>query len=370
MKILFVSRLFHDVSGGVERMAIALMNELCARGHAIELLSWDRNGAETWYPLDTRIVWHRLDMGDAMEKAGWLLRARRQLAIRRFLRRSRPDVMIAFQHGPFLTVTLAALGLGIPMIAAERNAPQRFDHLRAGNRRGIIFQTFRLADRITVQLDNYIGEYPHYLHGRIISIPNSVSPAKEFAKPAGHRGETKRLLSVGRLSYQKNQAVLIEAFARLADSMPDWRLVLVGAGEDEQKLKQLTADKGLGARVEFIGAVKEVERFYLSSHLFCLPSRWEGFPNVLAEAMAQGLPVVGYADCAGVRHIVIDGQTGRLAQGNGSADTLAAALLLLMKDDDSRQSMGAAAATSMRRFAPQAIFDRWETLFQDVSRRS
>ena len=91
---------------------------------------------------------------------------------------------------------------------------------------------------------------------------------------------------------------------------------------------------------------------------------------MLAEAMAQGLPVVGYADCAGVRQIVIDGQTGRLAQGNGSADALAAALLVLMKDDNRRQSMGAAAATSMRRFAPQAIFDRWETLFHEVSCRS
>jgi glycosyltransferase involved in cell wall biosynthesis len=370
MKILFVSRLFHNVSGGVERMAIALMNELCARGHAVELLSWDRSGAETWYPLDKQIVWHRLDMGDAMEKAGWLLRARRQLAIRRVLRRSQPDVMIAFQHGPFLTVTVAALGLGIPVIAAERNAPQRFDHLRAGRRRGIIFQTFRLADRITVQLDDYIGAYPHYLQSRIVSIPNPVSLAKEFANPAGHRGEPRRLLSVGRLSYQKNQAVLIEAFARLADSMPHWRLVLVGSGEDEQKLKQLTADLGLSARVEFIGAIKEVERFYLSSHLFCLPSRWEGFPNALAEAMAQGLPVVGYADCAGVRQIVIDGQTGRLAQGNGSADALAAALHHLMNDNETRQHMGAAAATSMRRFAPQAIFDRWETLFHEVSRRS
>jgi len=219
-------------------------------------------------------------------------------------------------------------------------------------------------------LDNYIREYPRYLQGRIVSIPNPVNPAKEFAKPAGKSGDTKRLLSVGRLSYQKNQAVLIEAFARLADSMPDWRLVLVGAGEDEHKLKQLAADSGLGGRVEFVGAVKDVERYYVSSHLFCLPSRWEGFPNVLAEAMAQGLPVVGFADCAGVGQIVVDGQTGRLAQGNGSADALAATLLHLMKDDEGRQRMGAAAAISMSRFAPQAIFDRWEALFKEVSDRS
>jgi glycosyltransferase involved in cell wall biosynthesis len=86
--------------------------------------------------------------------------------------------------------------------------------------------------------------------------------------------------------------------------------------------------------------------------------------------MAHGLPVVGYAGCAGVREIISDGQNGSLAQGNGSADALAEALLFLMKDDARRQSMGAAATASMRRFAPRAVFDRWEDLFREVSGRS
>lgn len=370
MKILFVSRLFHDVSGGVERMAITLMNELCSRGHAVELLSWDRDDAEAYYPLDKRVAWNRLDMGNANEKAGWQLRLHRQLAIRRLLAHSRPDVMIAFQHGPFLTVALAALGLGIPIIAAERNAPQRFDHLRAGTWRKLIFQTFRLADRITVQLDDYIDGYPRYLRGRIVSIPNPVRPAMKLAKPSGQASVSKRLLSVSRLSYQKNQAVLIEAFGLIANLIPDWHLILIGAGEEESELNRLIAEKGLMERVELIGAVKEVERFYLDSHLFCLPSRWEGFPNALVEAMAHGLPAVGFSGCAGVKQLIIDGQTGCLAQGNGSAAALAEALLPLMKNDAGRQSMGAAAAIAMGQFSPQAIFDSWEDLFHEASGRS
>ena len=367
MKVLFVNRLFHDISGGVERMAIAMMNELCVRGHTIELLSWDRSHAETYYPLDKRVVWHRLDMGDAMKKAGWRLRIRRQLAIRCLLAQSRPDVIIAFQQGPFLAVAVAALGLGIPVIAAERNAPQRFDHLRAGKRRRFIFQTFRLADRITVQMDDYIEGYPRYLRKRIVSIPNPVRPALALAKPAGQSGETKRLLSVGRLSYQKNQTVLIEAFAQLADQLPDWHLILVGDGEDELKLKQWVADKGLEDRVEFVGAVKEVEPYYLSSHLFVLPSRWEGFPNALAEAMAHGLPVVGYAGCAGVSHLITHEKTGFLAEGNGSVESLTEALYILMRDSDARQRIGADAAAAMLEYAPPAIFDRWERLFHQLS---
>jgi GalNAc-alpha-(1->4)-GalNAc-alpha-(1->3)-diNAcBac-PP-undecaprenol alpha-1,4-N-acetyl-D-galactosaminyltransferase len=370
VKLLFVSRLFQEVSGGVERMAIALMNELCARGHTVELLSWDNFGANTYYPLDPLVVWHRLNMGDARDKAGWLLRLRRQVAIRRLLDRSRPDVAIAFQHGPFITVALAALRLGIPVVAAERNAPQRFDHLRAGKWRALIFQSFRLAERITVQLDDYVDGYPAYLRGRIVSIPNPVQPTPHTANPAGQPGQTKRLLSVGRLTYQKNQAVLIEAFARLADAMPQWHLVIVGAGEDEWKLKRLANEKGLLHRIEFTGAVTDVEHLYLSSHLFCLSSRWEGFPNALAEAMAHGLPSVGFSDCAGVRQLIIDGHSGCLAPGNGSSESLAEAMRPLMADDAKRQAMGRAAVTSIARFAPRAVFDRWEALFQEVSRRS
>lgn len=370
MKVLFVSRLFHNVSGGVERMAIALMNELCVRRHRVELLSWDRAGAATWYPLDDSIVWHCLDMGDAQKKAGWGLRIRRQVAIRRLLTRSRPDLVIAFQDGPFLAVAMAALGLGIPLIAAERNAPQRYDYLQAGKRRNLIFQTLRLADCITVQLEDYVPVYPRYLQDRITSIPNPVNLVGEHARPAGHTGDVKRLLSVGRLSYQKNQRILIEAFSRLCDAVPDWQLVFVGGGEDELKLRKLSIDSGLGSRIVFVGPVKDVKPWYLSSHLFCLPSRWEGFPNAMAEAMAHGLPVVGYADCAGVKQLVVDGQTGCLAPGNGLVDTLATTLLQLMCDDNKRERMGGAAAAAMEQFAPTAIFDRWEALFHKVARRA
>jgi glycosyltransferase involved in cell wall biosynthesis len=370
MKILFVSRLFEGVSGGVERMAIVMMNELASRGHEVELLSWDRRGATTHYPLAPAIRWHQLDMGDANARAGWGLRLRRQWAIRRLLERSRPDAVIAFQHGPFLTVATAALGLRIPLVAAERNAPQRFDHLKAGKRRSLIFQTFRLATLITVQMEEYVAGYPGYLRSRIVSIPNPVQPASRLASPCGKPGQEMRLLTVGRLSYQKNQTVLIEAFAILASRFPEWRLVLVGTGEDEARLRALVARLGLADRVEFTGAVKDVESQYARSHAFCLSSRWEGFPNALAEAMAHGLPVVGYAGCAGTGHLIRHGETGLLAAGNGAVDALATTLAVVLEDAGLRERMGRAAAAAMALYSPAAVFDRWEGLFRAAAGRS
>lgn len=367
MKILFVSRLFHQVSGGVERMAIVLMNEMVARGHTVELLSWDGLDAVPYYPLDARVVWHRLNLGDANRKAGWGMRLRRQRKLRALLKLSRPDVCIAFQHGPFITLATAGLGLGCPLIAAERNAPHRFDHLRAGKRRGLIFQTFRLANRITVQMEDYIAAYPRYLQGRMVSIPNPVLPATAQASSEDRPDGTKWLLSVGRLSYQKNQRVLIDAFADLVRHAPEWRLTLVGTGEDERALKARVANLGLSGKVEFTGAVRNVEDYYLNSDLFCLPSRWEGFPNALAEAMAHALPVVGFEGCAGVNQLIVNGKSGVLARGNGDADTLLESLLPLVRDAAMRRQLGLAASHAMQRFSPEAIFDAWETLFQEVA---
>jgi glycosyltransferase involved in cell wall biosynthesis len=371
MKILFVNRLYDQIVGGVEAQSIALMNDLVARGHSVELLSWDRAHAQTWYPLDYRVVWHKLDIGDAAQKAGWRSRLRRQGAIRRIVSRARPDVVIAFQDGAFLAAATAMLGLGIPVVAAERNAPQRFDHLRSGKRRGrFVFQTFRLADCITVQWNDYIREYPAWLRERIVSIPNPVSPVAVRANPGGGLDARRRLLSVGRLGYPKNQSALVEAFAQIAEKAPNWRLLLVGAGEDERKLKQMVQARTLQDKVEFVGAVKEVGPYYLDSHLFCLPSRWEGFPNALAEAMAHGLPAVGYAECAGVGQLIKSGRNGLLAAGNGSPETLADCLLALMADDDMRRRMGEEAAATVAPYAPNVVFDQWESLFRDLAGRA
>lgn len=103
-----------------------------------------RAGAQTYFPGDLRVIWHRLDLGDARDKAGWRLRSRLQLAIQCVVSRPRPDAMTTFRHGPSLTVALASAGLGVPVIAAERNAPQRFDHLCTGRHRDRIFRIFRI----------------------------------------------------------------------------------------------------------------------------------------------------------------------------------------------------------------------------------
>lgn len=368
MKIMISCRAIADMAGGVERMAIALMHAMLARGHTLVLLTWDKDpNAKAFYPMDTRIVWHRLAVGDPAVKAGWRTRWQRMKKIRQIVKAEAPDVIMAFQEGPFIALRFYMPDSNVPMICGERNAPQRFDYVKAGAMRHWYYRAMAFAHAITVQLPSYVKLYPWYLRRKMCVIPNPVFAATQFAQPAGQPGQRKTLLCIARLGYQKNQRVLIDAFSKIADAFPDWDLVFGGEGEDRPAMEAKIAQYELGSRITLRGNITDVSAEYVKSHLFCLPSRWEGFPNNLVEAFAHGLPAVGFADCAGIGDLIHPGVNGQLAEGMNSADTLAAALASLMRDDAGRARMGSAAQQQMFAYQPDTIFDMWEELFKKMA---
>ena len=369
MRAMFVARAVDCTAGGVERVITTVMDALAARGHTVDLLTWDFASAKTFYPMTAGITWHRLDMGDPHVRASNMLRLRRAQTVRALIGRRKPQVIVCFQDGPFMAIRAYTLGLHIPVIVSERNAPSRFDHIAAARYRGLIYQSFRFAARIVIQCESYRTLYPNFLRGRIVCIPNPVAPAAVQARPdvPGPSGRY-RLLSVGRLGFQKNYSVLIEAFARLASRFPNWDLAIVGEGECRAELETLIKARGLEGRVALPGTTKSIAEWYSSSHLFCLPSRWEGFPNALAEALAHGLPSVGFAECAGIRDLIAEGYSGWLAKGNGEVGSLTVALETAMSRGDIRRSMGFAAIETVRRFDAPDIFSQWEQVLSEAVR--
>jgi glycosyltransferase involved in cell wall biosynthesis len=366
MRILFVCRHIGSIVGGVERSAINLMNEMVGRGHDISLITWDAAGSSAFFPMDDRIDWMCMDAGDPMRKAGLLLRIKRIRKYRGYVRDRRPDVVIGYQHGAFLFAAMGLLPRRIPVVLAERNTPDRMEFLREGRYRRWVFQSMRLAAAITVQLKSYVERYPVYLRDRIVAIPNPVYAPDGTASPGADR-PTLTLLSVGRLSYQKNYESLVRAFASVADDFPAWKLRIVGEGERRPEIEALVSELSLSDLVELPGPVRDVSAEYRSSDLFCLPSLWEGFPNTLAEAMAHGLPCVAFADCAGSNELIRHDVNGMLAAGNGDTGTLADALRRLMADAATRRRQGASAREITNTYKPQSIFDRWEQLFREVA---
>jgi len=355
-----------NMAGGLERNIMSLANRLAEKGHCVGLITFDWQSAQSFYRIADGVRWYKVATSAPHAPISFGNRLRLILNIRRALKDAGASVIVCFHHGILARFLLAALFTKTRIIVSERNSLSIYDHV-SRPKWNLNFLLMFLVDRITVQFPQYIKDYPRLLRSRIIAIPNPVLPATRLANPGkGNARDSSELLAVGRLCAQKNYEALIAAFSDLAPRYPDWNLVIVGDGEGRETLLSEIARHDLESRVHLIPATREVFDVYERAALFCMPSKWEGFPNALAEAMAHGLPAIGYRGCAGVRDVITDGENGLLATGNGDIESLRQALERLMADPDRREEMGKAALQSVRRFDPDRVFPLWEDLLGSV----
>lgn len=366
MRVMIACRAIDNMAGGVERQAIALANELTKRGHEVALITFDREQATAFYDMHDDLGWFKVGLGDPLVRAGIGLRLKRLFHIRKVMKQFRPDTIIAFQDGMFLSLLIYTLGLGIKLLAAERESLDRYTFVKYRTSKSLVLFTYRFADQVLVQCDSYVKGYPEALQKKLFVVHNAIRQIEQSAYPKDKDRRQKVILCVGRLSYQKNQSVLIEAFSRIHGRHEDWILQFVGAGEHEDKLVKLVRALGVEDKVEFVGAVKDISAYYCSADFLCIPSLWEGFPNVLGEALAHGLPAVGYEKCGGVCDLIMDGENGLLCAGNGDLDSLTEALEQMMRDDEARSVFSEKAKKSVEQYSPSVVYDRWESVLEGV----
>jgi glycosyltransferase involved in cell wall biosynthesis len=207
---------------------------------------------------------------------------------------------------------------------------------------------------------------------KLIAVANAVDFSKfENVEPGRLRrelevdAETPVLLSVGRLSKQKGLQHLLRAMPEVHKEISNARLVLVGAGEDEAALKDLTGELGLEGAVSFLGWRSEIPEFLKDTDLLVLPSLWEGMPNVILEAMACGVPAVA-TEVGGTPELVSDGETGFLVPPADS-DALARSIITLLQDRELRTRMGQQAHELARsKFSPERMIERNEQLYTEL----
>ena len=354
------------LGGGAERMLCALANALLARGYQVSIVTWDPQDAKSFYFLDSAVQWHRLGISRGVKD-----KLRRAMAMRNVLKLHGSRCLIGFVMSGDMTVYSAALLSRTPIVAAERNGPSMYRHYYSPARRRLNFCLLKLAHRLTVQLPGFVAGYPKRLRSQITVIPNPVwlpetvvDPGK--AAPSGRF----RLLFAGRLDpIQKRPLLLARAFSRIARDFTNWELVFVGDGPEKLSIEILAKEEGLLDRMIVRPTTSRIEREFLAAHLFVMPSLWEGFPNALAEAMAQGLPAIGYKDADGVSELISD-TSGWLAADEGDpVQALSLVLCEAMGDASMRVRRGKAAREAMRAFEPETIFDRWSDMIDALSKK-
>ena len=313
--------------GGAERVALSLIQGCVEKGHQVDLLLMRRLGVFLEkLPPEVRVF----DL-----KAPRVRNAVRPLA--RYLKECRPDALqVSMWPLPIAAIVAARIaGVATRIVLSEHSvlsreygrskaqmailrASTRFFYPRAHHRVAVS----RGSARDLAGLAGLPDSQVRTIYNPIAAPPEGFVPDPKAAAAWG--GARHRILSVGALKAEKNHALLIRAFARL-DPVLDAALVILGEGPQRERLEQLVRDLGVTDQVKLAGFSDDLWSFYSAANLFVLSSDFEGFGNVLVEALAAGLPAVS-TDCDfGPSEILEGGIYGTLVPC-GSEDLLARAM--------------------------------------------
>ena len=200
------------------------------------------------------------------------------------------------------------------------------------------------------------GEMPN-----IRVIPNAAN----FIADSYSDCSAKRVIAVGRLDYQKSFDRLILVWEKVHERIPDWRLDIFGQGEWKEMLQQMIDERGLQDVVMLNAPTKNIGREYAESSMLVMSSHYEGFPMVMIEAMACGLPAVCFDFKCGPRDIIQPEENGLIVP-DGDIDGLAEAMIRLMKDEELRKRMGENAKRVVETYSEEKVMSKWIKLYEET----
>ena len=300
MNIVFV--LASLGSGGAERVVSLLANKMVERGNQVEIVCLKFN--DVYYQTDSRVkvTLAMQQTQNRLTEVFWL---------RKYLKQQKPEVVIPFTEGVYCFTILSLLGTGIPIIASERLDPAAMSTTRKVLKRLLL----PFADWLVVQTQSIKDYFPKSIQKKTSIIYNPVNDSV-FNLPSlqGRAGERlNRIISVGRLYPQKNQAMMIRAFAKVADEFPDWQLVIFGEGPLRESLELIVDSLELQDRVLLPGRTEHVIEELRKSKIFCMSSDYEGMSNAMIEAICVGLPIIS-TNVSGTEELIRDGENGFIVE--------------------------------------------------------
>ncbi len=363
MKLLLVISSMH--AGGAERVLSILANSWAGMGREVVLVTTHDDGQPSFYPLDPDVRPLPILLSD-IPGGGHLSNLKRTRALRQIICGEAPDLVVSFLNYTNVLTLLACQGLAVPVIISERLDPRvhRLSRLWDSLRR----LTYPRAVVLVNQTEAAASWFRPWMGDRVRIIANPV------LKPDLGEGDPEiviegpTVVAMGRLHPQKGFSTLLRAMRIVHEQRPDLRLVVLGDGDQRSELEGLRHQMGLDEVVDFPGRVRNPYKVLEQALMFVMSSVTEGFPNVLCEAMAVGLPVIS-TDCpSGPGEIITEGRDGLLVPV-GDPGTLARAILSLMADPETCRALGAAAQNVVSRFSLEATLKLWEEVLTEAGHR-
>jgi glycosyltransferase involved in cell wall biosynthesis len=368
--------------GGTIRTTFTTSGELAALGHDVEIMSVFRRRADTALPVPEGVTLKFLaDL--RKDVVPYLPPQQRRLAeqptrlmssndfrypnfnlltdvrLARYIRSVRDGVLVG---------TRPSINLAVALLASPSVVRVGQDHMNLASYnnalRNQIASIYPRLDIVSTLTEGDAEAYRRHLGGgtRVECMPNGVPDI------GGHRAvlDEKVVVAAGRLGRQKGFDRLLRSWARVIGDHPGWQLKIFGSGVDMKPLRRQIRRLGIEDSAQMMGFTSNLHEEMSRASLYVMSSRKEGFPMVLLEAMAVGLPVVSFDCPTGPRDIIREGVDGHVVP-EGDVDALAAAMGGLMGDPERRKAYGRAAVEGARRYDIAAITRRWEELFEEIA---
>lgn len=376
MKIIYC---IHSICnpGGMERVLYNKVKYLSERmGYDILIVTTDQHNRPPFYPfpkevrmVDLGINYSEDNVKGALGKIiGYLKKKKKhQQLLTELLMREKADIVVSLY--PSESSFIPDIKDGSKKVLEIHYC--KFFRLQYG-RKGLLGWIDRLRtkqdERIVSRFDRFVvltqedkgywGDIPN-----ITVIPNAAMHVGEKYADIS----AKRVIAVGRLDYQKGFDRLINAWKliQLSGGFNEWRLDIFGQGEWKDMLNQMIHEGDIADTASIHNPTKEIGNEYAKSSMLVMSSNYEGFPMVMIEAMACGLPVVSYDFKCGPKDIIDEGSNGLLVR-EGDIDGLASAMMKLMSDEQLRQRMSENAKKVVETYSEENVMRQWLDLFASL----
>ena len=343
-------------NGGIGRVTSVLAGRLAGEADfTVTALSYVRREEKRLYPLSERV--REAFFLDRYASMAQLMLTGGERRLRRFLKEQDVDVLVACGALFFPISVRAARGTKTKVVCWEHSDPEG-NHDHRGQNAARVYGA-RRADMNVVLTDRALRVYREKLGAEnTVRIYNPV--ADEALRRAGtYDAASGRIVSVGRLTYQKNFTAAVELAARVLPRHPGWSWDVYGEGEERAALEQLAETRGLSGRMTLCGQVNDLYDRYQDYGVMVMTSRYEGFPMTLLEGLANGLPLLAFDVPTGPDEIIVSGENGYLIPA-GDDDAMAERLAALR----ARLSAGSKAASA--RFTEQTAVQAWAALLREL----
>jgi GalNAc-alpha-(1->4)-GalNAc-alpha-(1->3)-diNAcBac-PP-undecaprenol alpha-1,4-N-acetyl-D-galactosaminyltransferase len=365
MRVTFV--IYSLGAGGAERVITTMANYWAKRGWMVNLLTLDDEHQPPFFNLHQAVAHRPLGIAGVSKNAhqGVLNNLRRIRVLRAAIVASMPNVVISFMTPTNVLTLLATTWRGVPVIVREAIDPH--EQTISKSWQLLRHWIYPRATCVVVLGQRSLSYFSAKVQQRARIVPNPINfpVCSGLDHVRSCNGQNNTVIAMGRLVPQKGFDLLMLAFASIASKHPEWTLEIWGEGSLRWDLKSLARKLGIEDLVRLPGMTSEPFAKFCQADLFVLSSRYEGFPNVLCEAMACGLPAVSFDCPSGPAEIIRDGVDGLLAPPE-DVEALANSMSRLMADPHERRRLAKRAPEVLERFGTRKVMDIWENMIREA----